>query len=220
MPGRKFPKRFNPLISLQMNARIFLSITILGISLILLIFPDREGNKGQPSPLQEVHKLEQTSQSIDVDKTARLINESDTSYQLIDVRSPEEYRAFNLPGSINIPLDELLTPQWQGYLKPDNKINILYANGDFYSNLAVSMLKSKGYSGNITLEGGLNEWFAIIMNFKFEGGKITARENAIFENRTRAKNLFTQINSLPDSLKNNYLEAKLLEEKELLGGCE
>ena len=117
-------------------------------------------------------------------------------------------------------MNELLAPEWQGYLKQEERINILYSNGDYYSNLAIAMLISKGYTGNITLKGGLNEWFAVIINTEFKGGRITARENALYENRTKAKNLFAQINSLPDSLKNNFLEAKLLTEQELIGGCE
>lgn len=203
-----------------MNARVFLSVNMIAISLILLVFPAGEANKGQPSPQQEVYNLEQIRQIIDVDKAARLINERDTNYQIIDIRSSEEFLASSLPGSINIPLNELLAPEWQGYLKQEERINILYSNGDYYSNLALAMLSSKGYSGNIALKGGLNEWFTVIMNTEFKGGRITARENALYENRTKAKNLFTQINSLPDSLKNNFLEAKLLTEQELIGGCE
>lgn len=203
-----------------MNARIFLSVNIIAISIILLLYPERENSKTQLSPLQEVHNLQQTGQFIDVDKAARLINESDTNYQFIDLRASEEFLAFNLPGSINIPLNELLEPEWQGYLKQEERINILYANGDLYSNLALALLSSKGYTGNIALKGGLNEWYAVVMNTEFKGGRITARENALYENRTKAKILFTQINSLPDSLKNNFLEAKLLTEQELIGGCE
>ena len=203
-----------------MNARIFLSVNIIAISLILLVFPAGEASRGQPSPQQEVYNLQQTRQIIDVDKAARLINESDTNYQIIDIRSSEEFLASSLPGSINIPLNKLLAPEWQGYLKQEERTNILYSNGDYYSNLALALLSSKGYPGNIVLKGGLNEWFAVIMNTEFKGGRITARENALYENRTKAKNLFTQINSLPDSLKNNFLEAKLLTEQELIGGCE
>lgn len=203
-----------------MNARIFLSVNLVAIAIILLLFPERESGKGQLSPLQEVHNLQQTGQFMDVDKAARLINESDTNYQFIDVRSSEEFLAFNLPGSINIPLIELLAPEWQGYLKQEERINILYSSGDYYSNLALALLSSKGYTGNIILKGGLNEWYAVIMNAEFKGGRITARENALYENRSKAKTLFTQINSLPDSLKNNFLQAKLLTEQELIGGCE
>lgn len=203
-----------------MNARILLSVNLIVIAIILLFLPERVSKKGQPLPSQEVQFLVQNTKSIDVDKAALIINQTDSAYQLIDVRSSEEFLAFNLPGSINIPFDQLLAPQFQGYLNQDNKTNILYSNGDFTSNMACALLNSKGYKDNIALKGGINEWFALVMNNTFDGGRLTARENALFENRRKAKTLFTQINSLPDSLKNNYLAAKLLEEKELDGGCE
>ena len=41
------------------------------------------------------------------------------------------------------------------------------------------------------------------MNSTFTGERISARENALFETRTRARKMFTEINSLPDSLKMN-----------------
>jgi rhodanese-related sulfurtransferase len=203
-----------------MNARVFLSINIIAVSVVLLLLPGRVGSKGQPLPSQQVQSLDKILQSIDVDKAARIINQTDSSYQLIDVRTAEEYLAFSLPGTINIPFDELMAPQWQGYLKQDDKTNVLYSNGDYLSNMAVALLEGKGYDNNITLKGGMNAWYAIVMNTEFKGGRLTARENALYENRANAKKLFVQINSLPDSLKNNFLEAKLLAETELDGGCE
>jgi len=66
----------------------------------------------------------------------------------------------------------------------------------------------------------MNEWYKTVMLSKFEGDQISPRENALFENRYKARNTFTQINSLPDSMKIQYLEAKRLEESQLDGGCE
>jgi hypothetical protein len=54
---------------------------------------------------------------------------------------------------------------------------------------------------------------------KFEGEKITPRENALFENRYKARDVFNKINSLPDSLKNQFFDAKRLERAKLDGGC-
>ena len=54
---------------------------------------------------------------------------------------------------------------------------------------------------------------------KFEGEKITPRENALFENRYKARDIFTQINSLPDSLKTKFFDAKRLQRSKLDGGC-
>lgn len=203
-----------------MNTRIILSIHLIGIAAILLLLPPRIIRKGQPSPSQQVLAIKETTQAIGVDKAAMLINQGDSNYQFIDLRSSEAFLATSLPGAINIPFEELFSPRWQGYLKQEKKINILYANGDYLSNIACALLSAKGYQGNISLQGGMNAWFETIMKVEFAGGHLSARENALIENRMNAKKLFTRINSLPDSLKNNFLEAKLIAENELDGGCE
>jgi hypothetical protein len=69
------------------------------------------------------------------------------------------------------------------------------------------------------MKGGLNEWFQTVMLSEFSGEKISARENALFENRFKARAAFNQVNSLPDSLKNKYFDAKRLQQKKLDGGC-
>ncbi|MFO7369793.1 MAG: hypothetical protein R6X09_05935, partial [Bacteroidales bacterium] len=73
---------------------------------------------------------------------------------------------------------------------------------------------------NQVMKGGLNEWYDVVMNSRFIGDKISARENALFEIRTKARKQFTDLNSLPDSLKARYRESKEIQRKKLDGGCE
>jgi hypothetical protein len=70
------------------------------------------------------------------------------------------------------------------------------------------------------MEGGMNQWYRVIMESEFTCGRITAAENAVYEVRHNARKFFTQMNSLPDSLKTAFLEVKMKEEAELVGGCE
>jgi len=42
----------------------------------------------------------------------------------------------------------------------------------------------------------------------------------LFETRKRAGEMFTELNSLPDSLKTRFLESKRYSAKKLDGGCE
>jgi hypothetical protein len=70
------------------------------------------------------------------------------------------------------------------------------------------------------MKGGLNAWYARIMNSEFEGTKISARENALFETRLKARTLFTEVNSMPDSLKAAFIASKRFDPKKLDGGCE
>jgi len=76
-----------------------------------------------------------------------------------------------------------------------------------------------GYKNSSVMQGGLNEWYKTVMLTEFKGETITPRENVLFENRYKARRIFKEINSLPDSLKNVFLEAKRLEESQIDGGC-
>jgi hypothetical protein len=70
------------------------------------------------------------------------------------------------------------------------------------------------------MKGGMNEWYRVVMESTFSGGRISAAENAIFEARYRARDFFTRMNSLPDSMKTAFLQVKRMKEAELIGGCE
>jgi hypothetical protein len=131
-----------------------------------------------------------------------------------------EYRECTIPGSINIPVADLLNPDWQGYLNQEKVRNIFYSNGDEDAGFAWSVVTGFGYKNNFVMAGGMNEWFRTVMLSEFSGGTISPRENVLFENRYRARRTFTQTNSLPDSLKFRFLEAKRLKEANLDGGCE
>lgn len=203
-----------------MNSRIYLSLLLIGLAVLLVLLPANRLKKDQVRPLEYVALLKQSIATVDIDKAARLLNTSDSTIQFIDIRQPEAFLYCHIPGAINIPYPQLFDKKLQGYLNFTNKTNIIYANGDLQSHMAVALLQSEGYRNNTVLQGGLNAWFGKLMETSFAGGKISARENALYENRRKAKQLFTEWNSLPDSLKTTYLETKLLDEANLDGGCE
>lgn len=75
---------------------------------------------------------------------------------VLDVRPTEEYASGHLPGSINIPLDEL--EKHLDELDPDNEI-IAYCRGPHcvLAFDAVAKLREKGITAR-RLDGGLPEW--------------------------------------------------------------
>ena len=73
------------------------------------------------------------------------------------------------------------------YLNNPNITNILYSNGDFDSNYALVLARGMNYKNVYIMKGGLNEWFNTVINSSFTGERISARENALFETRTRAE---------------------------------
>jgi rhodanese-related sulfurtransferase len=73
---------------------------------------------------------------------------------LIDVRPRADYRDGHIPGSINVPLDEIRTVK---RLVPDKKADIyLYCETGRHSGCAKTVLKYLGYK-QVTNLGGLEE---------------------------------------------------------------
>lgn len=147
-----------------MKARVVLSIAIVGLGLIIAAVPK---NTTQPYKLTANQLLQEANgrfQFFSPDELAELLVSKDPSIQLIDVRDPDEFTKFSLPGAINIPFADLLNPEWTGTLNQDVRMNIFYSNGTLVANQAWMITRQLGYHNNYVLEGGLNHWFGTIMN--------------------------------------------------------
>jgi len=202
-----------------MNARQKLSAILIPLGLILAFLPlsGKYSFHGRPDKLL-TEALDKNTY-VTADQVARYVVTEDSTVQLIDLRTPEEFRAFSIPGAINIPYSDLLSQDLESYLDRNVK-NIFYSNGDYQANYAWIIATGLGFENNFVMKGGLNEWYRVIMNSEFTGDRISARVNALFETRLRARKLFTDLNSMPDSMKAKYRESREIERKKLDGGCE
>lgn len=102
-------------------------------------------------------------QFIAPDAVADMLVQKDPSLQLIDVRTPEEFATFSLPGAINIPLSNLLADEYVDLLHQDARMNVFYSNGSVFANQAWMITRQLGYENNYVLEGGLNYWFSNVL---------------------------------------------------------
>jgi sulfur-carrier protein adenylyltransferase/sulfurtransferase len=203
-----------------MNPREKLSAILICLGLILALLPLTSNRSFNARPKNVLEEVLDPEISMTVDQVARLVAAEDKGVQLIDLRSREEFRAFNIPGSINVPYSEFLDSDPHTILKNGKTKNVLYSNGDMYSNFALTIARGLNYRNTYVMKGGLNEWFNTVMNSSFSGERISAKENAMYEARLRARKMFTEINSLPDSLKQKYINSRHLAAKKLDGGCE
>jgi rhodanese-related sulfurtransferase len=203
-----------------MNAREKLSAVLLSLGLILALLPLSSNRSFYAKPENVLEEALDRNTYLTADQVARLVAAEDNTMQLIDLRSPDEFRAFNIPGSLNVPYNEFLGNDPERILNNKKIKYIFYSNGDLYSNYALVIARGLKYNNTYVLKGGLNEWFNTVMNSSFTGDKISARENALFEARMRARKMFTEINSLPDSLKQKFIDSKHIAAKKLDGGCE
>ncbi len=85
-------------------------------------------------------------------------------FELIDVRSPMEYRQAHIKGSKLIPLEEL-----QSYMEEldKNKTYLVYCRTGGRSGMAASMMSAAGLNA-INMMGGIMDW--IEEDFEVEQG--------------------------------------------------
>lgn len=147
-----------------MKPRYFLALFIVPLGLIIAAVPQ---NTTLPYKLTAVELLREATgkaQFISSDEIADLIIKKDPALQLIDVRTPDEFDKFSLPGAINVPLTDLLSPEYIDILDQDVKMNVFYSNGTLQSSQAWMITRQLGYKNNYVLQGGLNLWAETIMN--------------------------------------------------------
>jgi rhodanese-related sulfurtransferase len=203
-----------------MNARGKFSAGLLCMGLILAFLPSTANRSFIVKPHQLLSEMLDGETILTVDQVAGFVVSEDSTVHIIDLRSPEEFRTLNIPGSVNVPYNEFLDNDRGVFLSKEKTRIIFYSNGDFDSNYALSISRGMNHKNTYVMKGGLNEWFNTVMNSTFTGERISVRENALFETRTKARKMFTEINSMPDSLKLKFLRSRLTAAKKLDGGCE
>lgn len=146
-----------------MKPRIILTAILIILGLIIAAIPSYKTSASVETPEEILIDVRSGVHFISTDEVAHMLISEDPSLQLIDVRTPEEFEKFSLPGAINIPIDDILSEGWKDYFSNSFKSNVLYSNGTTTSNEAWMILKQKGYIGIYVMHGGLNYWAETIM---------------------------------------------------------
>jgi rhodanese-related sulfurtransferase len=203
-----------------MNPREKATAILICLGAILALLPLSSGKSLLQKPEDLLPSILDEKSTVSVDQVARFIVSEDSTVQLIDLRPRTDFQKMNIPGSVNIPYSEIFTYNLDGIFTNGKSKYVFYSNGDLNSSFALVIANGLNYKNVFVMKGGLNEWFRTVMNSKFTGETISARENALFEVRSRAGKMFTEINSLPDSLKIKFSANQKSALKKLDGGCE
>ncbi len=160
---------------------IIVAALLLGTSFGLVLLPDK-GARIPLKPEETLYEINNQARFLSPHFVARHIIEDDPGLFLVDVRSEMEFAEYNIPGSVNIPLTDLLNSKWEPYLDQEGMKIVFYSNGDLYADQAWMLGTLKGYTNLYIMEGGLNDWFNIIIQPKLppETASIEAFERYSF----------------------------------------
>ncbi|MCF7797150.1 MAG: rhodanese-like domain-containing protein [Lentisphaeria bacterium] len=147
-----------------MRARNITVGIMLLLGLVIAMVPENTTKPYKLTADQLLRAVNTGTHMIHPDYLAEWLINKDPSIQLVDVRSPDDFEKYHLPNAINIPLADILNPDYQVIWDQGVKFNVLYSNGSTDSNEAWMILRQLGYQNLGVLMGGLNYWTEVIMN--------------------------------------------------------
>lgn len=203
-----------------MRIRFVLSIVLVCLGLVAAILPQKRNSSIELDAQQLLNEIQLENYVISVDEMANALINNDPEYQLIDLRSEEDYKAYSLPGSLNIPFDSLFSETWVPYIDQIARKNVFYSNGTMLASEAWMLTKQKGYKNNYILNGGLNNWYATIIEPKEPAS--TDGEDAFiqYEARLGMKQFFTGAGAVSPSTSNQAKKPVPRKKKKMVaGGC-
>jgi len=167
----------------------FLSFALIAMAFGLVLLPEYKKNE-IIKPEELLKEIVTPERYISTDELADKLINQDPSILLVDLRSKVSYDAYSLPSALNIPLDSLLSPTNEAYLNQDQFEVVFYSNDDVYSDQAWQMCRRLGYDNLHVLKGGLNEWFATIIDPKLPKEEMSELEYTKFNFRRSASVYF------------------------------
>jgi rhodanese-related sulfurtransferase len=149
------PRATQPLLGakgLSRSRKLVLAFLALGV------FASMAGNpyRGPDVRVREQELTQVVSRDADhvtvEDLAARLIAGTDVP-RLVDLREPEAYARYHLPGAENLPMAKLASADWRA-----DETVLLYSGADPHAAQAWVLLKSRRLPRVYTVEGGIDAW--------------------------------------------------------------
>lgn len=167
-----------------------LAILMIVLALGLAVLPKKKELK-ETDPKVLLSAIAEKSRFLSVDLVTHRIIENDPTLLLIDLRPANEFKAFALPGSINIQPDSLLSASTRELLNQPGKDKILYANSDLTAEKAWLIGTRYSISRLYILKGGLNEWYNTIIKPSDISTSASSTDLDLMSFRNAARQYFT-----------------------------
>lgn len=166
-----------------------LALILLVLSGGLLLLPKASKQEGINAE-QLLGRVISPERYISTDQIADKIIGQDPSFILIDVRDAENYKNYSLPNALHIPLKNLLDEEHEPYLNQSQYDVVFFSNDNFYADQAWVLGNRLGYKNLRVLRGGLNEWYATIINPSIPEENMSAEAFELYSTRKAASMFF------------------------------
>jgi rhodanese-related sulfurtransferase len=141
---------------------LLLAGIIIALGVGILFMPAKDATK-QTQPELLLAAIDDPSRFLTTDDITDRLVKKDPALMLIDVRPESQFKAFSIPGAINIPVDSLLSGSAQEMLNQKEMDKVFYSNADVTSDQAWIICKRMQLQRIYVMQGGVNKWFNTIV---------------------------------------------------------
>ncbi len=156
------------------------------IAFIIMFIPNWKTNVMEDSAEDAVENVRDID-FMTADELAFKLTHQFNNLEVIDVRSPEEFKKSNIPTAINIPLKDFTNEQWYDYIRNNTNILVFYSDDTKEANQAYFVAKEFGHDYNKVLNKGMAYFDKIIMHPEENMADTTASLQNKWNHRFRTK---------------------------------
>lgn len=214
----KIENKVNKRKTVFSKKKIIVYVSGISLAFITLVFisitPSKEEIIAQKIKDPEI---QQNTVFNEVDSDALAFEIANNYYKInvIDVRTPEEYKAYHLPMAINIPFKELGNREWHKVFTQNLKTNYFYADDESLVRETYLWANYLGASENYILTDNSEKFKE---KFSADIKRPSGDLKTAIDTYNYRKNLITKMNILTEALKNLSAPIKVKEVK-IKGGC-
>ncbi len=201
-----------------MNARVILSIIVLGFGLTAAMLPDRKNDSIALNERELLQEMLLANNYLSVDEVAELLIQGDPSVQLIDVRPASEFKD-PLPRAMNIPIDSIFSENYAFVFDQSAMKNVIYGMDDQLATQVWMITKQLGYKNNYLMKGGLNAWKSNILDPQYPSQTAPQEEFDLYAKRMASRQFFTGAKALPKVNIKPMMPVQGRKKKRVAGGC-
>jgi hypothetical protein len=182
--------------------------------LFILIIPDRQ-NTIEARISRELTNMDFSGANVPADKLANEIITNYYKINIIDVRTPEEFKNYHLPFAINIPIDKMNESEWKKILNQTHKTNYFYSDDAELTNKAYLKAEIIGKADNFILTESSSEFRKMFFELNRPMPDASKKELNTYNFRNQAA---VKMMALVDALKNSS-QPVVAKVSKVKGGC-
>lgn len=135
---------------------------LLVVGVVLLLLPDYRSrllSRAQSTSYAAAHPLK----AMTPDELAFRLVDREPRLKVVDIRGPSDFASFPLPGSVHVPLHDVLSKEWTATFSPRHVKKVVVGESEAAERTFALLLVQAGFENVAVLEGGYSSFEQTIL---------------------------------------------------------